>query len=164
MPLFSAYPSEIYSRFGDVVIDPNQLQVKFAGVQPASSFHFQSNQWYHIAYVFDGSANSFKIYVDGNLDASSSAPANTNFNINTMSFGVKSSVQVQELRFWTIVRNQQEIANNICAVNPKSNGLYGYWKFDEGQGNTIKDATGNGHDGTFTSTQNPWISGVRCPN
>ena len=164
MTLFSAYPSEIYSRFGDVVIDSNQLQVKYAGVQPASSFHFQSNQWYHIAYVFDGSSNSFKIYVDGNLDSTSSAPPNTSFNINKMSFGSPSSLQVQELRFWTVVRNPQEIATNICAVNPKSNGLYGYWKFDEGRGNTIKDATGNGHDGSFTSTQNPWVSGIRCPN
>ena len=28
-------------------------------------------------------------------------------------------------------------------------GLVGYWKFDEGSGDTVTDYSGNGNDGTF---------------
>lgn len=161
MALFYAYPSEIYSRFGDVVIKPNQLQVKYAGIQPASSTEFLSNKWYHIAYVFDGNANSFKIYVDGRLDGTTSAPSSTRFNLESMGFA--GTAQVQELRFWTKVLTQTEISSGMCAVNPASDGLYGYWKFNEGAGNTVADATGNGHTGTIGGTVR-WITGVRCPD
>lgn len=161
MALFSAYPSEIYSRFGDVVIKPNQLQIKYAGVQPASTTEFSANRWYHIAYVFDGIANSFKIYVDGRLDGSTTAPANTKFDLQWMGFGV-GPLQLQELRFWTKALNGVEIANGMCAVNPQSAGLYGYWKFNEGSGNTVADATGKGHKGTIGGTAK-WVQGIRCP-
>lgn len=163
MALFYAYPSEIYSRFGDVVIQPNQLQIKYNGVQPASQTGFASNKWYHIAYVFDGKANTFKIYVNGRLDVTTSAPANTRFNLNSMGFGGGGlPMQVQELRFWTKALAQKEIQDGACAVSPKLPNLYGYWKFNEGMGNSVTDITGHGHTGTFTGT-NAWISGVRCP-
>jgi len=161
MALFYAYPSEIYSRFGDVVIKPNQLQVKYAGVQPASSTEFLSNKWYHIAYVFDGNTNSFKIYVDGKLDGTTTAPGNTKFNLESMGFA--GAAQVQELRFWTKVLTQAEISSGMCAVNPASDGLYGYWKFNEGTGNTVADATGHGHTGTIGGTAR-WVTGIRCPD
>lgn len=161
MALFYAGSSEIYSRFGDVVIKPNQLQVKYAGIQPASTTEFLTNKWYHIAYVFDGTANSFKIYVNGKPDGTTSAPANTKFNLETMGFG--GSAQVQELRFWTKVLTQAEISSGMCAVNPGSGGLYGYWKFNEGKGTTVADATGHGHTGTIGGTVK-WVTGVRCPD
>lgn len=163
MALFYAYPSEIYSRFGDVVIQPNQLQVKYNGVQPASITGFASNKWYHIAYVFDGKANTFKIYVDGRLDVTTAAPANTRFNLSSMGFGGGGlPMQVQELRFWTRALPQKEIQDGQCAVNPSSQGLYGYWKFNEGAGNSVADITGHGHTGTFTGS-NAWVPGIRCP-
>lgn len=37
--------------------------------------------------------------------------------------------------------------------------LVGYWPFDEGQGTTVRDASGNGNDGTFVG--NPrWVQGM----
>lgn len=163
MALFYAYPSEIYSRFGDVVIKPNQLQIKYAGIQPASLTEFTSNRWYHIAYVFDGVAGTFKIYVDGRLDATTPVPGNVNFNLESMGFGGGGlPMQVQELRFWTRARTQAEIAGSMCAINPAAPGLYGYWKFNEGQGNTVADATNKGHNGKFTGA-NAWVTGIRCP-
>lgn len=163
MALFYAYPSEIYSRFGDVVIKPNQLQVKYAGIQPASMTEFSSNRWYHIAYVFDGVSGTFKMYVDGRLDATTPVPGTVSFNLESMGFGGGGlPMQVQELRFWTRARTQAEIAGSMCAVNPAAPGLYGYWKFNEGQGNTVADVTNKGHNGTFTGT-NAWVTGIRCP-
>lgn len=163
MTLFAAYPDEIYSRFGDVVISPDQLQVKYKGVQPASRTRFSVNQWYHIAYVFDGQANSFRIYVNGVEDAATTAPPGSSFNLNQMFFGANGNpIQVQELRFWTQVRTGIQLLNNMCAVNPQSDGLYGYWKFDAGQGSTIADVTGHGHTGTVSGPP-LWVTGIRCP-
>lgn len=163
MALFSAYPDEIYSRFGDVVISPDQLQIKFKGVQPASRTRFLVDKWYHIAYVFDGTSNRFRIYVDGVEDAATATPIGSSFNLAQMYFGSSHlPLQVQELRFWTQARTGVQIANNMCAVNPQSDGLYGYWKFDAGQGNSIIDETGNGHTGTVQGTP-LWINGIRCP-
>ena len=41
-------------------------------------------------------------------------------------------------------------------------GLAGYWNFDEGQGNTAYDKSGQGNNGTltnFSSSEVPWING-----
>jgi hypothetical protein len=164
--LFMANPSEIFSRFGDVVIDNGQLQVKYAGVQPASSTRFVRDKWYHIAFSLDDATKQFTMYVDGKRDAVSAVPGNIKFDISSMSFAGgynedRGAVTVQELRFWTRARTEAEIRNSICAVDPRSPGLYGYWKFNEGTGNTVADATGNGHTGRFTG--NSWVTGIRCP-
>lgn len=159
-PLFQAYPSEIFTRFGDVVIKPNQLQIKYAGIQPASVTEFQVNKWYHIAFVLESATGSFKLYVDGKLDGNTPAPAGAKFNLDNMAFWTGS--QVQEVRFWTKARTDLEIRSNMCAVSPSSDGLYGYWKFNDGSGNKVTDVTGKGHDGTIEGTAK-WIAGVRCP-
>ncbi|MBM3211620.1 hypothetical protein FJZ33_05340 [Candidatus Poribacteria bacterium] len=40
----------------------------------------------------------------------------------------------------------------ICAP-----GLVASWSFDEGSGNTARDITGNGHNGTISSPK--WVAG-----
>ena len=37
------------------------------------------------------------------------------------------------------------------------NGLVGYWPMDEGNGDKVKDVSGNGHDGTAKNTK--WVDG-----
>lgn len=163
--VMGAYPDEIFVRFGDVISLPNQLQVKLAGLQPFSKTEFQTNKWYHVALVFDGNLNRFTMYVNGEVDFSIATPAGKRFNISTIWFGsVYSSApwSGKEVRFWTRALTQKEIRYGMCAVNPKSEGLYGYWKLNEGSGNTINDATGKGHVGETEKT-NDWISSVRCP-
>ncbi|MCH8218117.1 MAG: hypothetical protein IH892_15270 [Planctomycetes bacterium] len=38
-------------------------------------------------------------------------------------------------------------------------GLVGYWPLDEGEGDTIADASGGGHNGTFNSGSPEWVEG-----
>ena len=45
---------------------------------------------------------------------------------------------------------------NFYAVDPSSEGLIAYWKFDEGVGGAIKDYTQNGNDGTAL-TDLEWV-------
>ena len=55
--------------------------------------------------------------------------------------------KMTEIRIWNKVLTEEEInaPNHFYTVDPKSEGLYSYWKFTEGQGSTIEDATGNGN-------------------
>lgn len=57
-----------------------------------------------------------------------------------------------------------ELINGVCGVNPKSEGLIAYWKFDKSDnGRVIKDLTGNGRDAVATSNIK-WVEGVKCSN
>ncbi len=49
------------------------------------------------------------------------------------------------------------IASN-CVANVAEDGLVGYWPFDEGEGKTPIDVTGNGHDGKFAGAPK-WVEG-----
>lgn len=55
--------------------------------------------------------------------------------------------KMTEIRIWNKALTEAEInaPNHFYTVDPKSEGLYSYWKFTEGQGATIEDATGNGN-------------------
>ncbi|HXI58344.1 MAG TPA: LamG domain-containing protein, partial [Polyangia bacterium] len=44
--------------------------------------------------------------------------------------------------------------NNLRVETPDETGLVGYWKFDEGQGTTVRDASGTGNDGTLSGNAN----------
>ena len=39
-----------------------------------------------------------------------------------------------------------------------TSGLVAYWKMDDGSGTTVKDSSGNGHDGTFVGSPT-WVAG-----
>jgi len=45
---------------------------------------------------------------------------------------------------------------NICSALDKD--LVAYWTFDEGSGKTVKDMTGNGHNGKFVADPE-WVDG-----
>ena len=66
---------------------------------------------------------------------------------------------ITEVRVWNVARNEQEIWDNMYDVDPQTPGLIGYWKFDEGAGNVIKDWTGNGNDAVDLE----WPEGIEVP-
>lgn len=164
-------------RFGDISIDKNQLQLAPAIIGGTKYFttgetRYTAGKWHQVVCVYDGSSTA--IYVDGILDVKFSAgPGTINFNI-TDSFGgfwFGQSVggrylngAISEARFWTRALTMNEIQDNACYVDPKSDGLLAYWRFNEVQedGMTVRDETGNGFDaiarGSFT-----WIDKVKCP-
>jgi hypothetical protein len=41
-----------------------------------------------------------------------------------------------------------------------SEGLIGWWMFDEGTGTTVADSSGNGHDGFFVDGTPEWVTGM----
>jgi len=54
-----------------------------------------------------------------------------------------------------------EIGNNLSLlpVN-RDSSLVGYWKFDEGSGTTVYDASGHNATGTWSGTGSHWVTGV----
>lgn len=152
-------------RFGDVAIKPNQIQIAGTGVETTAPTEFTTGRWYHIAAVFDGV--NVKIYIDGKMDVSKAATVPTinltdwrNFYIGLSEGGRFLDGNISEVRVWKKALTPKEIVNNICGVNPLTDGLVAYWRFNEGEGRTVLDQTGNGWD---ISDDVSWMQGVRCP-
>lgn len=154
---------EIYIRFGDAPIKGNVLQIKTQGTQMNSKMEFKDNTWYHIAYVCTGS--SLSLYVNGQLDNSMTLPGKTvylgkdNCQMGNQDY-LKADVMVSEFRLWTVARSLGEVSNNMYVISPDSKGLFAYFKFNEGQGNSFNDATGHGNTCTAQGTTQ-WVQNVR---
>ncbi|MDC1107346.1 DUF1735 domain-containing protein [Prolixibacteraceae bacterium] len=156
--MFWAYPTEIYSRFGDVVIDKDQFQVKGINAQVNSDTHFTAKQWYHIAMVFDGA--TFKIYIDGEVDLNVGAEVGKIYEINNFGFGSFKGL-LSEVRFFSTVRSQNQIKDNMYALDPNTKGLIGYWRINEGEGDILKDSSPNKRDITLSGIT--WVHNVKVP-
>ena len=55
--------------------------------------------------------------------------------------------RITEIRIWNKTLTAEEInaENHFYSVNPDAEGLFSYWKFTEGTGTSIADATGKGN-------------------
>ena len=122
------------------------------------------NVWQHVAGVWNG--NNIRIYIDGklkgttnNVNGSSFAScSNTLFvgsNFNSDPF----SGSIDELRIWTVARNQCDLNRyKNCELNSNTNGLYGYYQFNQGFASlpnltitSLIDSSGNSNIGTLTN-------------
>lgn len=137
---------EIFTRFGDVTINPNQLQIKTGASQidvPSSKYAAKANEWYMLTFVYDGKMTL--VYVNGDLAASR--------EIRIGEYGLTgfwlggSNEYVREVRFWDIARTAQQIKGYTWKmVNPDEQGLLLYYpcngkKRDHANGAIIDDAT-----------------------
>lgn len=137
---------EIYTRFGDVTIEPNQLQIKTGASQidiEKSKFAAQPDEWYMLTFSYDGHKNY--VYVNGELVADR--------EIRTGAYGLTgfwiggSNELIREVRFWSVCRTQQEIKDYTWKmVNPDEEGLLLYYplngkRFDRSTGQPVEDET-----------------------
>lgn len=118
---------EIYTRFGDVTIDPNQLQIKTGSAQidvPKNKFAAKPNEWYMLTFVYDGKTTY--VYVNGDLVASSEI---RDGEYGLIGFWIGGANEyIREVRFWDIARTQQQIkAFTWKMVNPDEKGLLLYY-------------------------------------
>ncbi len=62
--------------------------------------------------------------------------------------------KIGELRVWTTARTAEEINNYMnVELTGDEEGLIGYWKFDEGEGNILHDSSPSGNHGTIIGAQ-----------
>ncbi len=155
--------TEIYIRFGDADVAYNKLQIKTYGSQFNSNQAFSTNTWYHVAFVCGN--GKCTMYINGVEDSSMEISGN-NYVIESLqlcssgSQYFRANAQMAQIRFWKKALSASAIQDAMSRqVSPTSDGLFGYWKLDEGQGNVFHDATGNGRDLTC-SVAPTWSSEV----
>ena len=82
------------------------------------------------------------------------------YTLTGIQFGNTSSSMyfdglISDIRMWKKCLTAEEVKANLRTIaSPSSSDLYGYWKLDEGEGNTLKDSSGNGRDLTFPASAN----------
>jgi len=177
-------------RFGDGAGFPgNKLQLAKGSIgtpiHPDQKEHFDTKidkefptgHWLHFAAVFDG--HFLRIYLDGELIHSvESQGGSINLSMAydghhwTDGFAIGRSAgyaryfngYISECRVWNVARTLDEIDNGICYVDPTSEGLIAYWRFngetqDDG---TVRDETGHGYDATPFGTVT-YVDNQKCP-
>ncbi len=158
-------------RFGDISCKKNQLQYAGRGASVTSKSQFNTKQWYHLAVVDDGT--NLVLYVDGEIEgqvASSGKAAidlawdyMDGFHIGFSERGRLMDGIVSEARGWNRALNAIELENNQCYVDPKSEGLIGYWRLDGlDENGKFVDMTGNGNHGTPNRAP-AWSGDIKCP-
>ena len=72
--------------------------------------------------------------------------------------------KIAEARVWSVARTPEQIWENMYDIeNPADDPtLLGYWKFNEGAGNTVKDYSMYGNDGV-AETDIVWPTGIEIP-
>lgn len=146
-------------RIGDAGFPRDQLQI----VTPHGNWpngneapSLPVGEWVHIAVVYDAPNNMRLYYINGEKVAERTTNISSNINLTSgcyVGYAYDNSrwlpAMMSELRLWNVARTQEQIAASPYKVDPASEGLVGYWKFDEGTGNVIHDNTANGTDLTF---------------
>ena len=183
-------------RFGDVSCDPDQLQLAGGktgapswdkpdkGTAHAATFptHFPTKKWCHFACVYDG--QQITMYLDGepmgdpvkatgDISLVWSYDYGTSYGDNNGPFAIGYSAggrylngRVSEFRVWNVARTPAQLLNNICYVDPHSEGLVAYWRFcgtDEQSDGSILDQTGNGYNAVPKSGKASWVPNHKCP-
>ncbi len=130
-----------------------------------------SGTWYHVACTYDQNSRTARIYLNGKMidevkDAGVAGPtADNSITLAMRALGMPEAYQffigksyndhrplqgkIAEARVWRTARTQEEIWKNMYRIeNPKEQkDLIGYWKFDDGEGNTVRDYSWVGNHG-----------------
>ena len=156
-------------------------KLQLSGGSPAidSRDVLPNDKWVHLACVSQG--KKF-IYVNGELQGelpdtrgtvdltyAYGQDANAAFYIGQSAADDRyMNGYVSEARVWAVARSAADLKNNVCWVDPLTDGLVAYWRFNEpaeDNAKVVTDLTGNGYNATFAGWGNlRFVEGVRCPD
>ena len=111
------------------------------------------NAWSHLALTYDGA--KLRLYIDGQLVDTEPAPdpmaSEGPLELGGVDvFGDYLDGRLDEVRVYDRALDQDEIANDMhSGVKAPHQGPIAAYSFDEGEGETIHDLTGLGHEGTI---------------
>ena len=122
-----------------------QLQLSGWGgtlMVPTGGIAVSLNKWTHVAAVFDGPNKKVSIYIDGVLACSADTNKTSldltqvyqddSFRIaNSCNDGRQLKGYISEARVWAKALNGNDLKNNMCYVDPATDGLLAYWRFNE---------------------------------
>jgi hypothetical protein len=127
--------------------------------QYGSGVHVSINQpvvqgkWYHMAATKQGGLT--KLFINGVLVSTANGGTNPATSADPLTIGYAGfhayhRGQIDEVRLWNAARTNQEILDNYnVGLSGTENGLLAYYNMEEGQGTSLTDLTGNGHEGTI---------------
>ncbi len=178
-------------RFGDGAGNPtNKLQfVKGsigAATHPDQKDHYESwvdkefdtGHWLHFAAVYDG--QYLRLYLDGEqihfVETNNGGTINLSMAYDGHSwddtFAIGRSAghsrffdgYISECRVWNVARTVNELQDGICYVDPTSDGLVAYWRFngETQEDGTVLDATGHGYSAVPYGTIQ-YVDYQKCP-
>ena len=177
-------------RIGDTKFERQQIQ--FDGSGSCTSFgkfpksdankKLYEGRWYHVACTYDYRTRIARVYVDGKIqsEAKEMGTATSGINLAQRALGAAEAYQffvgksyndyrplqgkIAEVRVWNVARTPEQIWQNMYRLsNPsEDNTLIGYWKFNEGKGNTIRDYSKYGNDGV-AEKDIIWPDGIEIP-
>jgi len=146
------------------------IDIDGSGDRFSTNTIFTTEQWYHLAVVYDGtrmSSERVTVYIDGAIDriAPESSASIPNYNsdlylgIMNAGYAQKYAGRIDEVRIWNDVRTAQEIRESMhLTLDGTESGLVSYWQFNDGSGSTAWDAVG-GNSGTLNNmTNDDWVS------
>ncbi len=134
---------------------------------------FTPGKWNHVEYTYNASTKLKSIYLNGNLVTSGTAAGSYNgasvYNIGSLNLAEYWSGKIDEVKMYGYARSAAQVKSdfNLTAnttgklvQSSLSNGLVGYWKFDEGTGSSATDWSGSGNTGTWNGTLgSQWTNG-----
>lgn len=149
-----------------IEIDPadSLLRVRTGGSANEVSAAVSTGRWQHVAYTYD-SATGGRFYLNGAFVAST--PAAGSIDVDALRIGSGLSGKMCCVRFWSAVRNSEEISESfdqdLGGVGGTS--LVGDWPIGEGRGQTLANNAGGdaGTLGSSTSSESSdpaWSSDV----
>jgi Concanavalin A-like lectin/glucanases superfamily len=112
-----------------------------------------ADAWSHVALVFDG--NRTGLYVDGELvDNGAAAPTVTSEGELEIGGSTDTSDwfdgRIDEVRIYNRALDEAEVDSDMEApIQTPKKGPVAAWSFDEGEGTTVEDLTGDGHTATI---------------
>jgi len=126
----------------------------YTATYPVSNL--SNNVWYHVAGTYDG--NTVKLFLNGSSVGTTSTIVNS-INQSTVPLCIGSepsatvcnnqggnfSGKIDQVRIYNYARTPAQIAYDYNKGAP-----VGWWKFDECQGNTVYDWSGNNNNGTIS--------------
>jgi hypothetical protein len=116
--------------------------------------------WQHFALVSSVTSNYMRIYRNGILETNKAGAGTFTRTAADLILGRSPSYQydgeLDEFRIWNVARDATSILRdfNRRLVGDETN-LVAYYRFDEGAGGLLADATGHGYDGLFLGTNSP---------
>ncbi len=129
-------------------------------------------EWHHVAMTWEvDMVDGFKSYLDGELVAKRDSGANYLPLINThcylgafMGIAEFTKGQLDEVRIWESARTEEELQEWMNKpLEGDEDSLIAYYQFDELDGDTLPDRSGNDLDGTLVNmTDANWAAGANA--
>ena len=158
-------PSLWVSPTGALHYDSYKGNTRFSGIiSDGNNKFFTTGKWVHVVWTNDGS--NYKIYKNGSLVATETAPdtfnASDNYGYHIGKVDNYFEGQIDEVAIWDLALSINDITalyNSGFGLKSSANSgnydnagdLVGYWKFNEGNGSTLTDNTSKSNNVSLTN-------------